>query len=48
MGLVTIFYFLRFKTSLFIASYDPQGHGGGIRTRLHTGVKQKQKLTAGK
>jgi hypothetical protein len=23
--------------SLFVASYDPQGHGGGIRTRLHTG-----------
>jgi hypothetical protein len=23
--------------SLFIASYDSQGYGGGIRTRLHTG-----------
>jgi hypothetical protein len=22
--------------SLFIASYDSQGYGGGIRTRLHT------------
>jgi hypothetical protein len=23
--------------SLFIAYYDSQGYGGGIRTRLHTG-----------
>jgi hypothetical protein len=29
-GLVTIFYCLRFQTSLFVASYDSQGHGGGI------------------
>jgi hypothetical protein len=36
MGLVTIFYCLRFETSLFVASYDPQGYGGGIRPRLHT------------
>jgi hypothetical protein len=35
MGLATIFYCLRFKTSLFVASYDKQGHGGGIRPRLH-------------
>jgi hypothetical protein len=35
---VTIFYCLRFETSLFVASYDSQGHGGGIRTRLHTGI----------
>jgi hypothetical protein len=28
---------LRFETSLFVASYDSQGHGGGIRLRLHTG-----------
>jgi hypothetical protein len=27
----------RFETSLFVASYDSQGHGGGIRPRLHTG-----------
>jgi hypothetical protein len=26
-----------FETSLFVASYDSQGHGGGIRPRLHTG-----------
>jgi hypothetical protein len=36
--LATIFYCLRFGTSLFVASYDSQGHGGGIRPRLHTGV----------
>jgi hypothetical protein len=35
LGLATIFYCLRFKTSLFVASYDSQGHGGGIRPRLH-------------
>jgi hypothetical protein len=34
VGLVTIFYCLRFETSLF-ASYDSQGYGGGIRPRLH-------------
>jgi hypothetical protein len=37
LGLVTIFYCLTFETSLFVASYDSQGHGGGIRPRLHTG-----------
>jgi hypothetical protein len=37
VGLETIFYCLRFQTSLFVASYDSQGHGGGIRPRLHTG-----------
>jgi hypothetical protein len=38
VGLVTIFYYcLRFETSLFVASYDSQGYGGGIRPRLHTG-----------
>jgi hypothetical protein len=38
LGLETIFYCLRFETSLFVASYDSQGHGGGIRPRLHTGI----------
>jgi hypothetical protein len=38
LGLVTIFCPLRFKTSLFVVFYDSQGHGGGIRTRLHTDV----------
>jgi hypothetical protein len=37
-GLETIFYCLRFETSLFVASYDSQGHGEGIRPRLHTGM----------
>jgi hypothetical protein len=37
VGLVTIFYCLRFETSLFVASYDSQGYGGGIRTRLRMG-----------
>jgi hypothetical protein len=36
LGLATIFYSLRVDTSLFVASYDSQGHGGGIRPRLHT------------
>jgi hypothetical protein len=35
LGLATVFYCLRFETSLFVASYDSQGHGGGIRLRLH-------------
>jgi hypothetical protein len=29
---------LIFETSLFVASYDSQGHSGGIRPRLHTGT----------
>jgi hypothetical protein len=37
VGLVTIFCCLKFETSLFVASYDSQSHGGGIRPRLHTG-----------
>jgi hypothetical protein len=37
LGTWTIFYCLRFETSLFVAYYDSQGHGGGIRPRLHTG-----------
>jgi hypothetical protein len=36
LGLATVFYSLRFETSLFVASYDSQGHGGGIQPRLHT------------
>jgi hypothetical protein len=38
--LVAIFYSLRFETSLFDASYDSQGHGGGIRPCLHTGLSR--------
>jgi hypothetical protein len=37
LRLATIFYCLRFETSLSVASYDSQGHGGDIRPRLHTG-----------
>jgi hypothetical protein len=38
-GLETIFYCLRFETSFFVASYDSQGYGGGIRHRLHMGCR---------
>jgi hypothetical protein len=41
VGLVTIFYCLRFETSPFVASYDSQGYGGGIRPRLRTGADHK-------
>jgi hypothetical protein len=37
VGLVTIFYCFRFEILLFVASYDSQGYGGGIRPCLHTG-----------
>jgi hypothetical protein len=40
LGFTTTFYCLRFETSLFFASYDSQGHGGGIRPRLHTIIKK--------
>jgi hypothetical protein len=33
--LATIFYRLKIETYFFVASYDSQGHGGGIRPRLH-------------
>jgi hypothetical protein len=33
----SIFYRLRFETSSFVASYNSQGHGGGIQPLLHTG-----------
>jgi hypothetical protein len=36
--LVTIYYCLRFETSLFVASYDLQGHGGGIRPASTRGL----------
>jgi hypothetical protein len=38
LDLATIFYCLSFETSLFVASYDSQGHSGGIRPRLHMGL----------
>jgi hypothetical protein len=31
--------------SLFVPSYDSQGYGGGIRTRLHTGKPLEALLT---
>jgi hypothetical protein len=37
-GLEPVFYCLRLETSLYVASYDSQGHGGGIRPRLHTEI----------
>jgi hypothetical protein len=39
LRLVAIFYCLRSETSLFVTSYDSQGHGGGIRNRLQTGTE---------
>jgi hypothetical protein len=35
------FTVFRFETSLFVASYDSQGYGGGIRPRLHTENKEE-------
>jgi hypothetical protein len=43
LDLATIFYCLSFETSLFVASYDSQGHGGGIRPLLHTGPELNSK-----
>jgi hypothetical protein len=41
---VTIFYCLRFDTFPFVASYDSQGNGGGIRPRLLTGLASNLRL----
>jgi hypothetical protein len=38
LGLVTTFYCLRFETSFSSPPTNSQGHGGGIRTRIHTGL----------
>jgi hypothetical protein len=38
MGLATIFYCLRFKTSLFVASYDSQGHSGYFLNPLNPSI----------
>jgi hypothetical protein len=35
-----IFYYLRFETSLFVASYDSQGYSGGIPLHLHMGSEK--------
>jgi hypothetical protein len=34
VGIVTIFYYRIFEAFLFVASYDSQGYGGSIRSRL--------------
>jgi hypothetical protein len=51
VGLVIIFYCFGFETSNFVASYDSQGYGGGIRPRPHTAsdlvVKVTLRLTVG-
>jgi hypothetical protein len=37
---------LRLETSVFVASYDPHGHGGRLRPLLHMGLTQsKSELT---
>jgi hypothetical protein len=38
--------YLQALDSLFIASYDSQGYGGGIRPRLHAGCYQIKKHEA--
>jgi hypothetical protein len=38
VGLMTTFHSLTFETSIFVASYNSQGYGGGIRPRLYTGI----------
>jgi hypothetical protein len=38
LRLEIIFYCLRFETSIFVASYDSQGHGGDIQPRLNMGI----------
>jgi hypothetical protein len=44
LGLATIFYCLRFATSLFVNSYHSQGYGGVIRPRLQKGVLSANQL----
>jgi hypothetical protein len=39
VGFATIFYTLRFESSLFVASYDSQGYGGGVRPKDKVKVK---------
>jgi hypothetical protein len=48
-GLTTIFYCLRFETSLFVIFYNKQGYGGSIWTCLHTGghiLAEKEAMVA--
>jgi hypothetical protein len=46
VGLATIFYCLRFETSFIFASYDSQGYGGCIGSRLHTGLTGSEQSRA--
>jgi hypothetical protein len=47
LELETIFYCLRLETSLFVASYDSQGHGGDVQPRLHlASYPQKAEMLA--
>jgi hypothetical protein len=41
LGLATIFYCLTFETSLFVASYDSQGHGGGLNLSLAYNIAER-------
>jgi hypothetical protein len=36
VGLAATFYYIRLEASLFVASYDSRGYGGGIRPRLQS------------
>jgi hypothetical protein len=38
VALATIFYWIRFETSLFVGSYDSQSYGGGMVYMLMTPV----------
>jgi hypothetical protein len=46
LGLATISYCLRFETSIFVASYDSQGHGGGIRPALLKGGRKQSRAVS--
>jgi hypothetical protein len=46
LDLATIFYCLSFETSLFVASYDSQGHGGGIRPEAEAEVEVEEEAEA--
>jgi hypothetical protein len=46
-GLATIFYCLRFETSLFVASYNSQGYGGGQSQSQSQSLSQSYFTTDG-
>jgi hypothetical protein len=39
LRLATIFYCLSFETSIFVASYDSQGHAGGLLPCVHSHLR---------